>query len=151
MSTRREARAWAVQLLFQRDFNQGALAEALVDFWDEKEVPEAARVFMEELVQGVESNAAAIDEKVQVYAENWDLKRMAAVDRNVIRVAMYEMLFRDDIPPVVSINEAVDIAKQYSGDDSGRFVNGILDRARKDLDRPARTTIKPGPLTGDEG
>ena len=144
MATRRDAREWAVQLLFQRDFNEGALDEALSDFWNGKDVPEDARTFMEELVRGVTRHCADIDVKLQAYADNWDLKRMAAVDRNVMRVALYEMLFRDDIPPVVSINEAVDLAKQYSGPESGKFVNGILDRARRDSDRPARTTIRRG-------
>ena len=144
MATRRDARQWAVQLLFQRDFNQGALDEALADFWIEKNVPDEARSFMEELVRGVTQHGPAIDNKMQSYAENWDLNRMAAVDRNVMRVALYEMLYRDDIPPVVSINEAVDLAKQYSGPESGKFVNGILDRASKDIQRPARTTIRQG-------
>jgi len=148
MATRRDAREWAMQLLFQRDFNPGKMNDALEDFWRGKEIPAEARVFMEELVNGVTKHHAAIDEKIQFYAENWDLKRMTAVDRNVMRVALYEILFRDDVPPVVSINEAVDLAKQYSGPESGKFVNGILDRVRKDLKRPARTTIRP---VGSEG
>jgi len=80
-----------------------------------------------------------LDERIRKYAKNWDLKRMATVDRNIMRLAIYEMLYRLDIPPVVSINEAVDIAKRYSTDDSGKFVNGILDQVRAELLRPART------------
>lgn len=148
MSTRREAREWAVQFLFQRDFNRGGLDTALVEFWEGKEPSEDSRTFCEELVRGVESNRLEIDAKLQSYAENWALKRMSAVDRNVMRLALYEMFFRDDIPPVVSINEAVDIAKDFSSDESGRFVNGILDRARKELDRPARTAYR-GELGGE--
>jgi N utilization substance protein B len=71
-------------------------------------------------------------------AANWDLDRMAGVDRNILRLAIYEMLHREDIPPVVSINEAVDLAKKYSTEDSGKFVNGILDNIKSRLDRPAR-------------
>ena len=82
---------------------------------------------------------AAIDERIAKYTDNWDLPRIAAVDRNILRLAMYEMLFRDDIPPVVSINEAVDIAKKFSTRESGAFVNGILDRLKTDLTRPSRT------------
>ena len=82
---------------------------------------------------------AAIDERIAKYTDNWDLPRIAAVDRNILRLAMYEMLFRDDIPPVVSINEAVDIAKKFSTRESGAFVNGILDRLKADLTRPSRT------------
>src|SRR5687767_12095210 len=79
-----------------------------------------------------------IDAKIQQHAKNWDLGRMAVVDRNILRLAVYEMLHRTDIPPVVSINEAVDIAKRFSTDESGRFVNGILDKIKGDLMRPAR-------------
>ena len=75
-------------------------------------------------------------------AENGDVKRMARVDRNILRIAIYEMKFRDDIPPVVSINEAVDIARDFSGAGSGKFVNGILDRISKNLGRPLRTVKK---------
>jgi N utilization substance protein B len=76
-------------------------------------------------------------------AENWELERIAIVDRNILRMAIYEMMFRDEIPPVVSINEAVDVAKKFSTRDSGKFVNGILDRIRKELPRPARTAAPP--------
>jgi transcription antitermination protein NusB len=83
-----------------------------------------------------------IDERIRRYCENYEFRRISAVDRNVLRLAIYEMLYRDDIPPVVSINEAIELAKAYGGTDSGRFVNGILDRIRKDLDRPAREAVK---------
>ena len=72
------------------------------------------------------------------HAKNWEFHRIAAVDRNIMRLAIYEMLFREDIPPIVSINEAVDIAKKFSTEDSGKFVNGILDKVRSGLMRPAR-------------
>jgi N utilization substance protein B len=81
---------------------------------------------------------AALDETIKKYAANWDLRRIAVVDRNILRLAIYEMMFRDDIPPIVSINEAVDIAKKFSTEDSGKFVNGILDRIKGDLLRSAR-------------
>lgn len=146
MSTRRDARLWAVQLLFQRDFNPGDLAEALEVFWSERKTGDKARVFTEELVRGVESHKAELDEHLQRYADNWDLKRMGGVDRNVMRVALFEMLHRSDIPPVVSINEAVELAKDLSTDESGKFVNGILDRIRKDLKRPARAAALVGAI-----
>jgi N utilization substance protein B len=139
---RHEAREWAVQFLFQRDFNRGDLDRALSVFWQEREVNARSRAFSEALIRGVEANAEEIDRRIRGYAEHWDIKRMGAVDRNVMRVALYEMIFCPDIPPVVSINEAVEIAKDFSGPESGRFVNGILDHARKDLDRPARTAMK---------
>ncbi len=138
MKGRREARLWAVQFLFQRDFNNGDLELALDDFWAERPTEPRYKAFTEDVIRGVEQHRAEIDAKLRVYAKNWDLHRMGAVDRNVMRVAMYEMLFRNDVPPVVSINEAIELAKDLSGEESGRFVNGILDRASRDLDRPAR-------------
>jgi N utilization substance protein B len=138
MSGRHESREWAVQFLFQRDFNAGDLGEALEEFWKERQPVAKLRAFAEELVRGVEAHRAEIDALLQKYAENWEVRRMGGVDRNVMRVALFEMLHRPDIPPVVSINEAVELVKESGSDESGRFVNGILDRARKDIDRPAR-------------
>jgi N utilization substance protein B len=141
MGERRGAREWALQVLFQEDFNPGELQEDFAEFWTDKHPSERARQFAEDLVRGVLANREQIDKRLQGYAENWALHRMSGVDRNLMRLALYELLYREDIPPVVTINEAVDIAKAFSGEDSGRFVNGILDRARKDLTRPARTAV----------
>lgn len=145
MSGRHEARTCAVQFLFQRDFNSEELDAALADFWSERKAGPKVRQFAEELIRGVESTRADIDARLQRYADNWDLKRMGAVDRNVMRVALFEMMQRSDIPPVVSINEAVDLAKELSSDESGRFVNGILDRARRDISRPSRAAAVVSP------
>jgi len=141
MAMRRHAREWAVQFLFQRDFNAENLERAFADFWSDKRADPKLKQFAEDLIRGVLDHQADLDAKIQSYAEHWDVKRMNAVDRNVIRLALYEMLYRADIPPVVSINEAVEIAKSFSAPESGRFVNGILDRARKDLDRPSRRAV----------
>ena len=87
-----------------------------------------------------------IDERIRRYCENYEFRRISAVDRNVLRLAIYEMLYRGDIPPVVSINEAIELAKEFGGPDSGRFVNGILDRVKMDLSRPLRdATPRGGP------
>lgn len=163
MGQRREARERAVQFLFQHDLNppenleqalevfwssQRAAALAVEDkaTWGEKtELPPptaeeaSVRLFADPLIRGTLENRVRVDEEIKRIARNWDLHRMAVVDRNILRLAIYEMLFRDDIPPVVSINEAVDIAKKFSTDDSGKFVNGILDRMRGELMRPAKT------------
>jgi transcription antitermination protein NusB len=137
---RRLARELAVQFLYQFDLGGGAIEEALPLFWEtQPEVTDTGRQFAEGLIRGVVERRTAIDEKISKYTENWDLPRIAAVDRNILRLAMYEMLYRDDIPPVVSINEAVDIAKKFSTHESGAFVNGILDRLKAELTRPART------------
>jgi len=137
---RRIARELAVQFLYQFDLGGGTLEEALPLFWEtQSEVSDDGRKFTEELIHGVVERRVPIDERIAKYTDNWDLPRIAAVDRNILRLAMYEMLFRDDIPPVVSINEAVDIAKKFSKRASGAFVNGILDRLKADLTRPSRT------------
>lgn len=138
MKARHEGRLLAVQMLFQREFNPGDLDAALRDFWDGAKVPADVGEFAEAIVRGVEAHRAELDERLRTYAEHWDLERMGAVDRNIMRAALYEMLYRDDIPPVVSIDEAVELAKEFNGWESARFVNGILDRAARDLPRPAR-------------
>lgn len=152
MGGRHEAREWAVQVLFQWDLNRIDLDDAISGFWrldpdpDEdgggRSVEPRMKAFAEDLIRGVASHRDEIDARLKQYADNWDVHRMGAVDRNVMRVAIYEMLYCKDIPPVVSINEAVEIAKELSSMESGRFVNGILDRALKDLDRPARGPAK---------
>ncbi len=139
MWTRRHSREWALQVLFALDLNPSDPTVALDDFWREHDpVEEGARRFTELLVQGTWANRAEIDAAIVRYAQNWDIGRMAITDRNAMRLGIYEMLHRTDIPPVVSINEAVDLAKYFNCTESGRFVNGILDRIRKDIDRPAR-------------
>ena len=129
----------AVQFLYQFDVSGGSLDEALPLFWQtQPEVGDTGRKFAEELIRGAVQHRGAIDDKITKYTEHWELSRIAAVDRNILRLAIYEMLFRDDIPPVVSINEAVDIAKKFSTQDSGKFVNGVLDKIKGELMRPAR-------------
>jgi transcription antitermination protein NusB len=136
--TRRNARQRALQFLFQSDFNTQETDQAIALFWKDSKEPEQTRLFAERLVRGVLDNKSLLDGKIRDFAANWNINRMGAVDRNVIRIALYEMFFCPDIPPVVSINEAVSIAKRFGSDESGRFVNGILDRARTELSRPDR-------------
>lgn len=161
MGLRHEARRWALQFLFQSEFNQAdSLNEGLRLFWKQQDEdlaneptasasanlqPSAqqrtrARQFAEELIRGVIAHHREIDPLIAQHAENWALERMGTVDRNVMRIAVYEMLHREDIPPVVSINEAVELAKAFSSTESGAFVNGILDRIRQGLDRTAHGT-----------
>ncbi len=140
MSVRREGRTLAVQFLFQRDFNAGELDAALEQFWADQRPSTKVREFAESLIRGVEGERAELDRQLQGFADHWDIERMGGVDRNVMRVSLFEMLHRPDIPPVVSINEAVELAKELSSDESGRFVNGILDRALRDVQRAARTS-----------
>lgn len=139
MATRRQARECVVQILFTLDLNKDKPENICRDYWKEHEAEDHFKTFVENHVKGVVAKLAEIDALMTKYAENWDIKRMGGIERNVMRMALYEMLYCDDIPPVVSINEAVDIAKYFSTKDSGKFVNGILDRIRKSIDRPART------------
>ena len=138
---RRQAREWVVQFLFQTEFNPEELDQALNDFWDdeEKKPVNRDRNYANEVIQGVMDEQLKIDRTLKRYTDNWDVDRLGVLDRTVLRVAVYEMLFREDVPPVVSINEAIEIAKAYSGQKSARFVNGVLDRIQKELSRPKRT------------
>jgi N utilization substance protein B len=163
MGKRREARERAVQFLFQHDLNPPEdLDRALNEFWDTQRAAAIAgekgpatwgqpvplppptaeeaemRLFADPLIRGTLEHRGAIDELIKGHAKNWEFHRIAAVDRNIMRLAIYEMLHRADIPPIVSINEAVDIAKKFSTQDSGKFVNGILDKIKGELMRPAR-------------
>ncbi len=112
------------------------------DFWDFCPATPRVREFAQPLIDGMIAHLPEIDERIRRYAENFTFERLAPVDRNVLRLAIFEMLYRDDIPPVVSINEAIELAKMYGGPDSGRFVNGILDRVKGDLSRPLRESVK---------
>ncbi|MDE3100028.1 MAG: transcription antitermination factor NusB [Verrucomicrobiota bacterium] len=168
MGKRREARERAVQFLFQHDLNPPEdLERALNEFWETQRAAAIAvekgaatwgqpvelppptveeaetRLFADPLIRGVIEHREAIDERIKSHAKNWELHRIAAVDRNVMRLAIFEMLHREDIPPVVSINEAVDIAKKFSTQDSGKFVNGILDKVRHEIPRPGRMVEPP--------
>ena len=139
MSTRREAREWIVQILFQLDLNASDdMDSVFANFWADKKPEPKVREFTESIVRGTHDKQDELDGVIEKTAEHWDIHRMGVLDRNVLRMAVYEMFNMPDIPPVVSINEAVDIAKYFSNAESGRFVNGILDRIRKGLDRPAR-------------
>jgi N utilization substance protein B len=142
MGKRREGREAAVQFLFQRDLNPTETPELDADFWHLRPATEKTRAFAADLVSGVIANQRTIDERITKYATNYQLNRIAATDRNILRVAIYEMLFSQEVPPVVAINEAIEIAKGFGAEESGRFVNGILDRVRHELDRPAREAIQ---------
>lgn len=135
MGMRRQAREWALQFLFQRDFHGENLPEDLAQFWEDKEPSARAKSFTEQLVYGVERRRLELDALIRSCADNWDVDRMGAVDRNVLRIAMHEMTCGGDVPALVAIDEAVELAKLYSSNESGRFVNGVLDRALSEMKR----------------
>lgn len=149
MGKRREGREAAVQFLYQLDLTGGNLPGDAAAFWalrsgpGKAPVPPKTRTFAEQLVQGVRSHLEEIDERIRKYTANYELNRLAAVDRNVIRVAIFEMLHSPDVAPVIIINEAIEIAKKFGTEKSGGFVNGILDRIKQELTRPAREGASP--------
>jgi N utilization substance protein B len=138
-------RLWAVQFLFQRDINRhDTWDEALALFLEgkKKKMSRKMRAFFDERIDGVSLNLGEIDGQIERHIENWDLKRLGGVDRNVLRLAFYELLYCEDVPPVVAVNEAIQLAKELSSDESGKFVNGILDQLIRKLDRPLRMGLK---------
>lgn len=133
MRRRTKAREYALKMLYALDIMRESDPAKCIDmFWRENdEADREVKEFAELLVTGVAKNEGVIDKLISQYATNWQLKRMAVIDRNILRFATYELLFREDIPPKVSINEAIDIAKKYGDNESGKFVNGILDKINK--------------------
>jgi transcription antitermination protein NusB len=130
---RRQAREYALQILFQIDFTEKKLGRRELDeFWADKKENNEIRKFAEELVKGTLEKLEDIDALIEKLAENWILGRMAAVDRNILRFAAFEILYRKDIPSAVTINEALEIAKKYSSSESAPFLNGVLDRLAKE-------------------
>jgi len=134
MGSRRKAREYALQVLYQRDVAGDAPSGTLNDYWRQQEEPveETVRAFCGKLVEGVHEHRGDIDEMIGKYSTNWKLTRMAAVDKNILRLAIFELLFCPDIPAKVTLNEAVEIAKRYGTAESGAFVNGILDNVARD-------------------
>ena len=130
MGTRRRAREMAMQALFYMDTQQNGSPRMLERFCENFNLPQKVRPFFLQLVNGVLAAQPQIDILIERYSKHWKVQRMSCVDRNVIRVAVYEMLFCHDIPPKVSINEAIDIAKKFGTEESGAFINGIVDRIR---------------------
>ncbi|MFZ5801875.1 MAG: transcription antitermination factor NusB [Candidatus Omnitrophota bacterium] len=129
MRKRTQAREFALQLLYQHELNPVPVEELLQNFQTHNpEQPPEVLQFTQELVRGTLEKKAELDPLIEKYADNWQLHRMAAIDRNILRFAVFELLCRPDIPPKVTINEAVNIAKKFSQEDSGKFVNGILDK-----------------------
>lgn len=130
MATRHTSRTWALQALFAMDFNPTSPDQALAHLLRDKNPDEKSRRFATELTQGVRANIEQLDAIISRHASNWNLCRINAVDRNIMRMALFEILHQPDTPPIVAINEAVELAKRFGSDESGKFVNGILDQAR---------------------
>jgi N utilization substance protein B len=129
---RRKAREYALQILFQLDIRKEKPSAAVLrHFWTEYQPDDEVKVFAEEIIKGTYKHLSEINKMIRACAKNWSLDRMAVVDRNVLRMAVYEILHRMDIPTSVTINEAIEIAKKYGTEESGSFVNGILDNVAR--------------------
>ena len=128
MGARRKAREYAFQILFQLDFDSDNVKDKLEQFWQTHNCLPQVKQFAELLVKGTIKQLDQIDHRISHQSHNWCLARIAKADKNILRFAIYEILYCDDIPAKVSINEALDIAKKYSTSESVGFINGILDK-----------------------
>jgi N utilization substance protein B len=126
VKSRRKAREAALRALYQMEVGDISADDAIEDVIENAELPTDLAAYFEALVRGIDSNRREIDERISARLVDWDLDRMAAVDRNVLRIAAFELFDIPAIPPAVSIDEAVELAKKFSTADSGRFVNGVL-------------------------
>ncbi len=133
MGRRRKAREETLRILFRLEFENKQIEKTLNQYWKNKKTSEEIKEYSTWLVNGVISDQAKIDNIIQQVSEHWRISRMALVDRNILRMAVFELLYEENIAPAIVINEAIEIAKKYSGDEAATFVNGILDAVRKDL------------------
>lgn len=131
MGTRRKSRELALHALYQGEMTAASPVDTFPRLCDNFEVSRKAMPYAEELVAGIMANREAIDRHIQAAAAHWRVERMSVIDRNIMRIAVYELCFRDDVPASVAINEAIEVAKRYSADDSPAFINGILDAIQK--------------------
>lgn len=136
MGKRREGREAAVQYLFSLDMHGKAEEGQLETFWTLHTAKTSTRLYAESLIKGVLEHQTAIDEQIRGCLVNFSFERLSTVDRNVLRMAVYELLYCPDVPPPVVLNEAIEVAKALSAGESGSFVNGVLDRLAKKL-RPS--------------
>jgi len=138
---RSDQRRDAVFACYQQEVTDRPLSTLLVD----------ARPFTKELVEGVEQHRSELDEVIAEFAKGWDLSRIAPLEKNIMRVALYEMNFREDVPAEVAIDEAVEMAKKYSGSEAPGFVNGILGAAARAMEANGAVTVKAGPEADESG
>ena len=136
MRNRTKARECALKILYALDIRKDTLEECAVSFWENHPtLTDEVKKFSDLITEGVRQNKDFIDSTISKYAKNWQIQRMATIDRNILRLATFELLFAEDIPPKVAINEAIEMAKRYGDKDSGKFVNGILDKINKTEER----------------
>ena len=131
MRSRSKARETALCILYQIDVAKADIHEAITGYFESSPCQQDVVDFSSKLVEGTLANKERIESLITKHAKNWEIERMAVIDRNILRMSCYELLFLDDIPPKVSINEAIELAKRYGDIDSPRFINGIIDKIYK--------------------
>jgi N utilization substance protein B len=141
---RRKSREFALQVLYQLDITQQDVNKTLAQFQDHFSGSDERDDFMEYLVNGVVGHCEEIDRLIEKYSENWRLDRMNMIDRTILRIATFELLYCEEIPPKVTMNEAIELGKRFGSEDSGSFINGILDRIQKEAVRKP-IQVKPIP------
>jgi N utilization substance protein B len=134
MGKRRSSREFALKFLYQSEFNEGDVEEQLSQFQERSSCNEEVGRFLDELVHTVLNHKGEIDSILRKYSDHWALDRMTVIDRNILRIGVCELMYLENIPPKVAINEAVEISKKYGSEDSPDFINGVLDRIYKDRD-----------------
>ncbi len=134
MGKRRKARESTLQILFQLEFNNSQPEKAIKQYWKYRRASQEIKSYSDLLVEGILSHQEEIDTLIQSVSEHWRLARMAVVDRNILRIAVFELLYEKNIAPAIIINEAIEIAKKYSNEEGAMFVNGLLDAVRKELE-----------------
>ena len=147
MRRRTQARECALKILYQIEIARQPPAEAAANFWENNPTETPVMLFGSELVMGTMQYREAIDELLAKYADNWSVQRMAVIDRNVLRLGAFELLYLNSVPPKVVINEAVELAKRYGGPESSKFVNGILDAIHKH--HPPQVAAPPSAAAAD--
>ena len=142
MGTRRQAREIAMQALFYMDMRNDLSVDMLAHFCGNFSPSQKTQPFFLKLVNGVLGARGELDALIERFSKNWDISRMSGVDRNVMRIATFELIYCDDIPAKVSINEAVDVGKKFGTEESGAFINGIMDSIREDLEKAGKLKKK---------
>jgi len=135
MRLRTISRKSALQMLYQAEITNELINEVITKFWNITEYDSRSREFADKLVKGVIEHLPMIDQSIDKHAKNWKLHRMSTVDLCILRLGTYELFYLSDIPPAVSINEAIELAKEFSTEKSAKFVNGILDQLKKQVER----------------